>query len=276
MKPCNLCGNTEWETLEQMTDIKVVRCSCGLVFVTPAPAERTLQAAYSDDYYRPWGEQHVRVQIWKTRMASIQEACPAQGKLLDVGCGTGDFLDLARTEGWDVSGTEFSKSACALVQQKGISVTQGEVWDASFPSGAFDVVTCWHVLEHVMDPKRVLEECFRVLRPGGWLVLATPNVHDHIFRFAYAMTRGARPPLYEPDEREVHLFFFSTKTLTALVQLANFHVVRLGFDRGAATEWGKRLVDSLAHWWFRSTGLHWGMALELYAKKPERYAGETS
>ena len=276
MNQCNLCGKTEWKILEQVVDTKVVQCRCGLVFVTPPPSVHVLQAAYDDEYYRPWAGQQVRRQIWNTRMESIRESCPVPGRLLDIGCGTGDFLDLARTCGWDVFGTEFSESACGLVQQKGIQVVQGDVWEAKLPAASFDVVTCWHVLEHVTDPRRVLEESFRVLRPGGWLILATPNIHDRLFRIAYTLTRGAPPPLYEPEEREVHLFFFSTKTLQALAHMAQFHVVRLGFDRGAATEWGKRMVDALAHWWFRCTGLHWGMALELYAQKPKVGVGKMS
>jgi SAM-dependent methyltransferase len=147
-------------------------------------------------------------------------------------------------------------------------VVEGEVWEAGLPAGAFDVVTCWHVIEHASQPRRVIEEIHRVVRPGGWLVLATPNLEDHIFRAAYVLARGRRPRLYEPDGREVHLFHFSARTLRALVASAGFEVVEVGFDRGAAAVWGTGMVNGLAYVWFRLTGLNWGMALELVARKP--------
>ena len=108
-----------------------------------------------------------------------------------------------------------------------------------------------------------------MLRPRGWLMLATPNIQDHIFRAAYVLARGHRPRLFEPDDREIHLFHFSPRTLRRLVAATGLEVVRVGFDRGWAAERGKRLVNALAYVWFRLTGLNWGMALELTALKPE-------
>ncbi len=90
-----------------------------------------------------------------------------------------------------------------------------------------------------------------------------------IFRAAYVLARGHRPRPYEPDGREVHLFHFSGRTLRTLVASAGFEVVEVGFDRGAAAVWGKGMVNGLAYVWFRLTGLNWGMALELVARKPE-------
>ena len=90
-----------------------------------------------------------------------------------------------------------------------------------------------------------------------------------MFRAAYLLARRRSPPLYEPGEREVHLFHFSARTLRTLVASARFEVVEVGFDRGAAAVWGKGVVNALAYVWFRLTGLNWGMALELVARKPE-------
>jgi 2-polyprenyl-3-methyl-5-hydroxy-6-metoxy-1,4-benzoquinol methylase len=196
---------------------------------------------------------------------------PPPGKLLDVGCGTGAFLREARARGWEAVGTELSHDGAETARANGFEIAEGEIWEAEFPSGTFDVVTCWHVIEHVGSPRRLLEEIRRLLRPGGWLVLATPNLEDHFFRSAYAIARGRRPRLYEPNERELHLFVFSTHTLRRLVESVGFEEVTVGFDRGAAAEWAKLLVNEVAYLWFRLTRMNWGMALELVGKKPTGY-----
>lgn len=269
MSGCNLCGQSDWRTLEQVNGTRVVRCTCGLVFVTPQPPPSDLQTCYGEAYYTPWDQQdRLRRMIWTRRLATVRAVMPPPGRLLDVGCGTGTFLHLARGDGWDVTGTEFSAYACGVARAEGLSVHEGEVWDAKLPAQSFDVVTSWHVIEHVADPRRVLEECSRLLRPGGWLFLATPNLHDHFFQAAYLATRARRPPLFEPDEREPHLYFFDPDSLRRLAAGTGLQVVRVGFDRGAAAVWSKRLIEEVAHLWFRVTGVHWGMGLELHARKP--------
>lgn len=273
MSACNLCGGTSWETVEAIGPTRVVRCRCGLVFVTPAPPRAALEGAYDEAYYRPWAaEARRRDGIWRRRLAAVAALVGRPGRLLDVGCGTGDFLALARAGGWEVTGTELSPYAAKAAAGRGLTVVPGEVWEAGLLPDRFDVATCWHVIEHVADPRRVLDEIRRVLRPGGWLVLATPNLDDRIFRAAYRLARGRPSALYEDDEREVHLFHFSAGPLRALVAAAGFEVVELGFDRGAAVSGGKYLVNEIAYAWFRLTGRHWGMAFQLVARKPGAHA----
>jgi 2-polyprenyl-3-methyl-5-hydroxy-6-metoxy-1,4-benzoquinol methylase len=202
-------------------------------------------------------------------MDHVTALAPPRVALLDVGCGTGTFLRLAKMRGCKVAGTELSHAGAEAARAQGLQVSEGEIWEAEFPAACFDVVTCWHVIEHASDPLRVAEEMHRVLRPGGWLVVATPNLGDHIFRAAYLLVRGRRPRLCEPGERELHLFHFSAQTLRALFASAKFEAIQVGFDRGAAAEWGKRRVNDLAYAWFCLTGLNWGMGLELIARKPE-------
>jgi 2-polyprenyl-3-methyl-5-hydroxy-6-metoxy-1,4-benzoquinol methylase len=191
------------------------------------------------------------------------------GRLLDVGCGDGAFLREAAGYGWTVSGTEFSPAGARLARAAGVPVFAGELREARFPDAGFDVITCWHVIEHVADPRRLLAEMHRLLTPGGALLLATPNLNDRIFQSAYVLARRRRPRLYEADEREVHLFIYSADTLQKLVASEGFTDIRIGFDRGAAAVWQKRVLDMLASGWYHLTGIHWGMGLELTARKAD-------
>lgn len=113
-----------------------------------------------------------------------------------------------------------------------------------------------------------MTEFHRILRPGGCCLLATPNLDDRIFRTAYVLARGRRPSLYEDNEREVHLFFFSTATLERLFASVGFTQISIAFDRGATAVRSKQLVDEVAWAWYRLTGRNWGMALELAARRP--------
>jgi len=254
--------------LEVEGPTRVVRCRCGLVFVTPQPPRATLEAAYDPDYYRPWSAQApLRERIWRERVRKVAALSPPPGRLLDVGCGDGSFLREAARHGWTVTGTEFSPVGARIARAAGVQVFAGELQEARFPGQAFDVITCWHVIEHVANPRRLLGEMHRLLAPGGVLALATPNLEDRVFRLAYLLLRRKRPRLYEPDEREVHLFVYSAHTVRQLVAAEGFTDIRVGFDRGAAAVWTKRAVDALAYGWYVLSGIHWGMGLEVTASK---------
>lgn len=269
MDACNLCGSWRWRSREEGRSFHVAECGCGLVFVTPQPDSDVLAGAYDEEYYGAWRPQApARERVWRRRLRAVEASAGGPGRLLDIGCGTGDFLRLAAARGFSVSGTEISSYAVSAAQAGGLeNVVSGEVWDAGFPAASFDVVTCWHVLEHARDPRRVLEEARRILRTGGWLVVATPNLDDRIFRAVYPLVRRRRLRLFDPADREIHLFHFSAPTLRALAESAGFDVEAVGFDRGAAVMWPKSLLDQLAHAWYRLSGIHWGLGLELVARK---------
>ena len=264
---CNLCGGTQFSVVEDHGAVQVVQCTCQLVFVTPVPSRDTIEETYQDEYYDAWKVQDsARRKIWTRRLQALSRVEGQPGRLLDVGCGEATFLRLAQQAGWQVTGTELSEAA--VRQAPELDLHRGEVWEVRLPADTFDVVTSWHVIEHASDPKRLVTELFRVLRPGGWLVLATPNLHDYVFRLGYFAGRGHWPALYEDDERELHLFHFSPRTLSALMHSVGFTDVQVGFDRGAAAVSSKRLVNQVAYGWYRLTGLNWGIGLELMARKP--------
>ena len=137
--------------------------------------------------------------------AMFQRAPGAAGaaRVLDVGCGSGELLARMRDLGWSVEGVDFDPRAVEAARSRGLTVRRGDLHTHHYPDATFDVVHLRHVIEHVFDPVGVLAECRRILKPGGRLVLITPNSsswgHAHFDRDWYALD----PP------RHLHLFHVS-------------------------------------------------------------------
>lgn len=147
-----------------------------------------------------------------------------EGRLLDVGCGSGDWLMFMRSLGWRVAGVDFDENALKVAREKGLEVTCGALEQANFPEGTFDAVTLNHVIEHVPDPVQTLAECRRVLKPGGKLVLFTPNALSLGHRIFKQDWRGLETPR--------HLHIFSTRSMPALLELAGFKNITIRPDIG--------------------------------------------
>ena len=139
---------------------------------------------------------------WKAEMGHRAMHLPARpgGRLLEVGCGTGDLLAGARDLGWTVTGVDFDAAAVAVARRRGLSVREGDLAAQGFADGSFDAVTMFHLIEHVPDPRALLAECRRVLAPGGRLVVATPNPRSRCHRRFGVSWMGLDPP------RHLHLF----------------------------------------------------------------------
>jgi ubiquinone/menaquinone biosynthesis C-methylase UbiE len=200
----------------------VVVCdACGLRYTRPLPTPGELATLYGEEYYvnnkpRLASADFVRVLFersvqWQHRRALLKRR---PGRVLDVGCGNGEFLATLGARGWEVYGTEFSEAGCALARSKRITVHQGTLPSARFPDRFFDVVTLWHVLEHLPEPPVELAEIGRVLRDDGLLVVEVPNSDSLTFRLC-----GRR--WYHLDLPR-HLQHFTPTTLQRLLGQAGF------------------------------------------------------
>lgn len=108
----------------------------------------------------------------KNKLNLINSLQPNKGRILDIGAGTGDFLSVAKNDGWQTIGVEPSDRAKAIAKNKGISFVEQT---SELENHSFDVISMWHVLEHVPDLDKQIKELKRLLKPTGTLIIAVPN-----------------------------------------------------------------------------------------------------
>ncbi|MDH4258410.1 MAG: class I SAM-dependent methyltransferase [Candidatus Aminicenantes bacterium] len=269
---CNLCGQDDTEVVQKAEEpYEVVKCkSCGLVYTNPQPDRGFLEEHYQEDYYKEWVEKQMkkRIPMWKRRLKDLLRY-KTGGRLLDVGFGVGTFLNLAKEKGFDVCGTEISKYACQYAKENfGIEVFRGDLTEARFPAGRFDVVTFWHTLEHLPDPQAALKEIHRILNKDGLLVVAVPNLNNFITRILYFLARGKRLKLFSIDAKELHFWHFSARSLARLLKETGFIALDKKLDL-AQIELQKKMVDLLTLIVHAVTGKNFGEAMKVYAAKIE-------
>lgn len=143
------------------------------------------------------------------------------GRLLDVGCGNGAFLALARQTGWEVQGLDFDQGAVNAARSRGLDVRHGGIELLADVSNAYDVVTLSHVVEHVHDPITLLANIQRLLKPGGRLWLKTPNLASVGANEFGSDWRDMDPPR--------HLVLFNRGSLQSALRRAGFSAIEWKF-----------------------------------------------
>lgn len=186
VKACQVCEGTRVYYLFSKSGHRVVRCDdCGLVFLNPQPSDEELRAIYSAQYFLGSETERGKRDASEVKQATGREYLSEitryrgnqGGQLLEVGCGDGDFLELAETQGWEVTGIEYSSAACdrARKRLKNGTVLCGELQGASMPPDRFDLCVVSDVIANVRSPLDFLREIHRVLKPDGTLFVATPS-----------------------------------------------------------------------------------------------------
>lgn len=240
--PCNLCGSADFRVRYPATipydkvpdDWSAFRCTsagyglhhtivqcdrCGFVYTNPRWKGGEILSQYQavqDPLYVQ--EREGRVLTFQRHLKPLQAITgpPAGQSLLDVGCYTGVFVEIAAGAGWDAWGVDPSGWAVAQARGVGLQVIEGTLQTAGFPDDRFDVITMWDVIEHVGDPAAELREAHRLLRPGGVLVVHTMDI-DSLFA---RLMRNHWPWLME-----MHLFYFSQNTLRLMVEQIGYRII---------------------------------------------------
>lgn len=155
--------------------------------------------------------QQVKNLMLSRKLKWIEIDKVSTGKILDIGAGTGDFLLAAKQRGWEISGAEPNTNARELAFKKGIGLEEST---APFPDHSFDVITMWHVLEHVPDPGEQIKELNRLLKPDGLLIIAVPNFKSHD-----AQKYGEHWAAYDVPR---HLYHFSPSAIEKIFAVHGF------------------------------------------------------
>ncbi len=241
-RPCHICGETDrLRRRFRRSGYTIVRCeSCGLVYTNEIPSGDELAKIYDAGFFAVGrkfsdGAESVGVVNAKQRIGRLL-ALPGirRERWLDVGCATGDFLAAAAGAGVrDVRGVELSAFAADRARRRGFDVQATSFDNATLDAAAFDLVSMWDCLEHVIDPAASLRKAFGALRPGGYLAISTPDAGSRMARVAGRFWHLMIPPQ--------HLHFFTPKTLARLLEQA-------GFAMNAVERPGKRVPLDFAAW----------------------------
>jgi 2-polyprenyl-3-methyl-5-hydroxy-6-metoxy-1,4-benzoquinol methylase len=199
-------------------DFNICEClSCGLLYTIPRPSKDKIGLYYkSEEYYShkenkkgfiPKVYETIKKFNLKHKYKLASNGIKA-GKVLDIGCGVGDFLHTAETHNWECTGVEPAEDAKAIAQKR----TKGEIISSeeleTIPDCYFDLITMWHVLEHIDNLKWQVKQLQRLTKPNGRIVIAVPNHKSYDAQYYKEQWAAYDVPR--------HLNHFNRKTLTKI------------------------------------------------------------
>lgn len=204
---CLICSSPNLKVLPNFQKANLCKCgSCGFVFAQCIPTEQEL-IEYYDGYGRNDYLSPVTIKRYHELLDKM-EPYRKTNKLLDVGCGIGYFLEVAKERGWEVYGTEYTDKAIEICTGKGIEMHQGKLDPDNYAPESFDVITSFEVIEHINNPVEEIENFKTLLRKGGIVYLTTPNFNS--------LLRHRLGERYDVITYPEHLSYYTPKTLKKL------------------------------------------------------------
>lgn len=263
---CDLCDGQDFTRYPE-NNICVCK-ACGYTFCNPRPILNEIVNFYSDSQkYDSWlKEETGRDALWQKRLAMVTRY-KRRGAILDVGAGVSQFLFFARRD-FEVFGTEISESAIKISMEKyNVSLREGILENIDFGDQRFDVITLFHVLEHVPSPSFVIEKCYNLLNEDGVLVIAVPNEINSPVSFMKRCAKylisllsmhnkvqfgvyGLPAIKLDGSLKEIHLSYFTVSSLKKLLLKKRFTIIEDTLDPFYPTSGIIRHVDNSIYFLF--------------------------
>lgn len=225
---CVACGSNQMRSLGVKNELEIVSCrKCSTIYTPYSPwysSEYYYESYYPEASLSPPAFVQARLEQITAEFTPYRQT----NRLLDIGCGAGNLLQAASKLGWNAHGLDVSANAVAHVQKLGFEVFQGEIQNAGLPAQHFDVITAAEILEHLSEPRVLLDEVARVLRPGGLFWTTTPHARGLSARILGLKWRCIWPP--------EHLQLFSAGGLKHLLRAAGFREVQVRTTGGNPLE----------------------------------------
>ncbi len=220
---CYLCNYNKSKTLYIKNNFTIVRCNnCEFIYVLEKLDKNIIEKYYNNFDYKSIIEAEKTIRKDTRRSCDVLDRLiNNRGRLFDVGCGRGFFLEEAKSRGWTVFGIDRSASMVSYARKKlHLNVIQGDI--RSYKNkDRFDLVTLHQVIEHFEDPVDLLKNCYKLLNRGGYIYIATPNINS-----ASSRIQKERFDYLIPPE---HLSFFSEKTLKIALKSVGFDMKHIDF-----------------------------------------------
>lgn len=230
---CELCGSDRFEEIYRKIDCgytwQLMRCQeCGLVSLFPRlPADEVLklyssESKYHEDLIESTDVKHIKRAEYQVKI--LRNFC-SNGKVLDIGCSTGIFLHYAKQCGYEVVGVDVNPNTSAYARDElGLNVFTGMLYQAAFNNKEFDIVTLWDVLEHDLNPKALLSQIYKILKPKGFLFISCPNIEGLFPKLTYKL-------IYKTTKRwefptiPHHIYEFTPGSMTLMLQETGLSVI---------------------------------------------------
>jgi 2-polyprenyl-3-methyl-5-hydroxy-6-metoxy-1,4-benzoquinol methylase len=205
--------------LKEFERAHLCKCrSCGFIFSRQIPTESEILDYYTESYELTSYLSSVTIKRY-TELLDSFEVHRKTNKILDIGCGNGYILEIAKQRGWEVYGIELTDHSIAICEKKGIQMLKGPIDINSFPAETFDVITSLEVIEHICTPKKELALLHSFLRKDGIMYVTTPNFN--------ALLRYRLGKDYDVINYPEHLSYYTAKTLRSVFRKSGFRTLKI-------------------------------------------------